>query len=713
MSDIIFLSKPMRKIFFAIGFGMVLPLISFSQHIYPIPQKLSSTSELTYTGVKSKNQDLQSFIQKKGISITEKREKNIVNEGYKLAISNKKITISYADERGKFYAYQSLKQILAESQKSGKLPVLTIDDAPDVAFRGTVEGFYGKPWSHEDRISQLRFYGDWKLNTYIYGPKDDPYHSSPKWREPYPADQAEKLKELVDIAKSNHVDFYWAIHPGQDIKWNKTDSTAVLNKFELMYGLGVRHFAVFFDDISGEGTKAEKQAGLLNYLQKEFVDKKSDVGELIMCPTEYNKGWSNHKEGTYLDILGDVLDKRIHIMWTGNTVIHDITLEGQKWVNKRIKRPSFVWWNFPVSDYVRNHLLLGESYGLDKDAKSEMSGFVTNPMDKPEASKVAIFSVANYSWNLKQYDPTQTWDDAISIIHPEIASSYKVFSSHNADPGPSYHQYRREESQKIGAILEKQTKSLIDNKFVSFSTSESAELAEVFKSFVTSSKDILANSKNPTLLEEIKPWLKYFEVEGKASQQLLAMNQANDLNSLYVNFQEFQKSRDEMIHIDQTENRNPYQPGIVAASRYVLPWIEQSYLFYHKKLKEAGFAVKDAVNQPSGKIYTNIEMLKALPIQNDVMNGNRPFQMLKLGRMLEYIPFKSNDYVGVEITTDSKIKEVKYRFDEKIDGINLQYSIDGINWSKDKNPKAKFIRLVNENKESKSGRLSSFEIIFE
>lgn len=53
------------------------------------------------------------------------------------------------------------------------------------------------------------------MNTYIYGPKDDPYHSSPHWRDPYPADQAAQIKELVKVAKENHVDFVWAIHPGQ------------------------------------------------------------------------------------------------------------------------------------------------------------------------------------------------------------------------------------------------------------------------------------------------------------------------------------------------------------------------------------------------------------------------------------------------------------------------------------------------------------------
>ncbi|WP_186439068.1 beta-N-acetylglucosaminidase domain-containing protein [Akkermansia muciniphila] len=66
------------------------------------------------------------------------------------------------------------------------LPVGEIIDWPDIEFRGTVEGFYGTPWSHEARLSQLRFYGQNKMNTYIYGPKDDPYHSSPTGGTPIP-----------------------------------------------------------------------------------------------------------------------------------------------------------------------------------------------------------------------------------------------------------------------------------------------------------------------------------------------------------------------------------------------------------------------------------------------------------------------------------------------------------------------------------------------
>lgn len=698
---------------FILFFICILPAYIQAQTIYPIPQSITKSSEILYVGIRSNAEQFSPYFSKQGLSVQESKLKTIDPEGYTIGIDNKKIVIKYSTERGKFYAYKSLLQILEEAKNTGILPLLKIEDHPDLAFRGTVEGFYGKPWSHEDRISQLRFYGDWKLNTYIYGPKDDPYHSSPKWREAYPSDEAQRLKELVTIAKQNQVDFYWAIHPGLDIKWNRADSTAVLNKFQMMYDLGVRHFAVFFDDISGGGTKAEKQAGLLNYLQKEFVDKKKDVGALIMCPTEYNKGWSNPKEGTYLDILGDKLDPRIHVMWTGNTVIHDITLEGQQWVNKRIKRPSFVWWNFPVSDYVRNHLLLGESYGLDQNAKSEMSGFVSNPMDKPEASKIAIFSIANYSWNLKAYDPTKTWVQAIELLYSEMESSYKLFSSHNTDPGPSYHQYRREESVSIAPILQNQLIALQEGKAVNLTAEEITLLNKEFAQFESSANSILSSTEHTVLVSEIAPWLRYFALQGKAALILLNMNQSADLNTLFSEFNTLQYLKDQMFVIDQTENRSPYQPGIVTASRHVLPWLEQSYLHYQKILKDAGYAVKESANQPKASIYTNIAMLKGLPIQQDIFNGNRTFQVLKLAKMLEFIPFATNEYIGMEVTSNSKIRDVKYKLDRKVDGFVIQYSSDANNWEAKKATDSKYVRLINTIDTTESVKILQFEIVFE
>jgi len=127
-----------------------------------------------------------------------------------LAINDKEIVLAGQDERGTFYALQTLAQLLNDNQ----LPVVEIKDYPSVRFRGVVEGFYGTPWSHEARLRQLKFYGENKMNTYIYGPKDDPYHSSPNWRLPYPEKEALQLQELVKVANENEVDFVWAIPSG-------------------------------------------------------------------------------------------------------------------------------------------------------------------------------------------------------------------------------------------------------------------------------------------------------------------------------------------------------------------------------------------------------------------------------------------------------------------------------------------------------------------
>ena len=204
-------------------------------------------------------------------------------EGYYLKVEGGRIVIAGHDARGVLYGARTLGQLLDE----GKLPEVEIADWPEIAYRGVVEGFYGTPWSTEARESIIRFCGEYKMNTYIYGPKDDPYHRSPNWRDPYPEREARELRRLVRVAEESGVDFVWAIHPGQDIRWTDEDRDNLLRKFEQMYDLGVRAFAVFFDDISGEGTNAERQAALLNYIDERFVKERPGVSPLLMCTSSY------------------------------------------------------------------------------------------------------------------------------------------------------------------------------------------------------------------------------------------------------------------------------------------------------------------------------------------------------------------------------------------------------------------------------------------
>ena len=133
-----------------------------------------------------------------------KRQELKRSGAYLLVITPEEIDIAISDSRGLFYAAQTLQQLAqTDGQGNTTLPLGVIKDYPDVAYRGTVEGFYGDPWSHTDRIEQLRFYGKMKMNTYIYGPKDDPYHSSPNWRKPYPEKEAAQIKDCLLYTSEN------------------------------------------------------------------------------------------------------------------------------------------------------------------------------------------------------------------------------------------------------------------------------------------------------------------------------------------------------------------------------------------------------------------------------------------------------------------------------------------------------------------------------
>ena len=480
-------------------------------------------------------------------------------EGYYLSVSPKGITIAGQDERGLFYGLQTLRQMMSD----GKIAEGTITDYPDVPYRGVVEGFYGTPWSFEDRLSQFKFYGRNKLNVYIYGPKDDPYHSVPKWRQAYPENEAKQIAQLVKTAGDNGVIFYWAIHPGQDIKWNDEDRALLLEKFESMYRLGVRGFAVFFDDISGEGTKADKQAELLNYIDGHFIKPKGDIAPLIMCPTEYNKAWSNIQKG-YLPTLGDKLNKDIEVMWTGNTVVSCLDKPDVVWINQHIKRKAYIWFNFPVTDFVRDHLLMGKTYGNSLEIADDVSGFLSNPMEHAEASKMALFSVADYTWNMKAYDTERSWELAPSEVFPENPDALLRFAHHSSALGSNGHRFDRKESEELQPVLEKIIQGTASDEDFKTIRTECSRIE-------SASNMLLGSTSNPALISEMKPWLRMAKLVAEYGQLVLAPRESTDEQAFMAYYQEARALQRMMYLLDIEANQNPYQPGVKYGSQWLLP----------------------------------------------------------------------------------------------------------------------------------------------
>ena len=489
-------------------------------------------------------------------------------EGYYLHVGADKIVIAGNDEAGTYYGVQTFLQMASQP----KMKQADVKDWPDVLERGVVEGFYGNPWSHKDRLRQFDFYGKNKLNVYIYGPKDDPYHRN-KWREAYPEAEAARISELAKAATQNKVDFVWAMHPGGDIQWTEADMNSSIQKLEWMYDLGVRAFAIFFDDIFGaEQSKGEKQAEYMNFLNREFVQKHPDVAPLILCPTEYNKSWAGKN---YLPALGSTMDKDIRIMWTGATVVDMINKSDMDWINERIQRNAYIWLNYPVNDFCIDHMLMGPTYGNDLDIAEQLSGFVSNPMEYAEASKVSLYSIADYTWNMEAYNSQASWEQALQVLMPQHVEAFRLFCQHNVDLGPTGHGLRRQgESEAFKQAAEAFSASLAEG----YNDKAVKEMTKEFTAMIKAADELLGSTEEPEMIAEIAPWLQVMKIMGQRGETMMSLytllNKGDEKGFIAAYEQLAQLEQDQKAVISRGFEGSIKKPNPTVANEVVGPFIK-------------------------------------------------------------------------------------------------------------------------------------------
>ncbi len=341
------------------------------------------------------------------------------------------------DENGSaFYALATLEQML-EQRNGTKLQEVEIADYAYVKMRGIVEGFYGHPYSVESRLDMLDFCKRFKLNCYIYAPKHDPYHAG-KWRENYPesvTDEQRKLghlsrndmQELAAKAKACGVDLVWAVHPaleGGGINFYNLDPGVedIITKFGYLYDLGVRHFGVSVDDMSGhpstQGELAAKVQAKLDELYNTSTASSDDrVGGIIFVPTGYalNYGGASSVLMQFADV-----DSKINVAFTGYDCFSNVRPQAFSIAANYLGRNPIFWWNNPVNDDYDDFLYmhgLTARWTLENPGEVPyMGGMLLNPMNQAGPSKIAIFNAADYSWNPSAYNEPQSWKAALRAI---------------------------------------------------------------------------------------------------------------------------------------------------------------------------------------------------------------------------------------------------------------------------------------------------------
>ncbi|TXS55192.1 beta-N-acetylglucosaminidase domain-containing protein [Streptomyces sp. t39] len=379
--------------------------------------------------------------------------------GYRLAsgevAGRATVALDGVGDDGLFHGVQTLRRLVTERG----VPHVVIRDWPGTAVRGTTEGFYGTPWTHRQRLEQLDFMGRTKQNRYLYAPGDDPYRQA-MWREAYPADRRAEFRELAERARRNHVVLAWAVAPAQSMCLSDDgDIRALTRKIDAMWALGVRAFQLQFQDVSysewhcdrdarafgsGPAAAAKAHARVADAVARHLADRHPGAEQLSVVPTEY------YQDGTtdYRRALAGELDDGIRVAWTGVGVVpRTITGRELTEAQRAFGHPLVTMDNYPVNDWAQDRIFLGPYTGREPAVAGGSAALLVNAMEQASASRIPLFTAADFAWNPKGYRPQESWraalddlaggdararealgalagNDASSILSPDAESAY-------------------------------------------------------------------------------------------------------------------------------------------------------------------------------------------------------------------------------------------------------------------------------------------------
>ena len=307
-----------------------------------------------------------------------------------------------------------------------------MDKADRSFLKGVIEGFYGRPWSQQQRLELLGLMQELELNTYLYCPKDDLKHRA-LWRELYTGDELQGLCTLIESCRTHDIEFLYGIAPGLTIRYSDDSEMELLQaRFRQLLDAGCRSFAILFDDIPGEmaeadsaafGSLAKAQCEMANAIYSELLAKPG--GRLIFCPTPYCQRMADNQHGgaNYLNEVGRYLDSDIDLFWTGPEIIsREISIESVSELRETIQRKPVIWDNLHANDYDMTRVFLGPYSGRSLELREEVGGFLINPNCEFEANYVALKTLAGYLRASGSWNSRNAYEEALAAWLPRFSS---------------------------------------------------------------------------------------------------------------------------------------------------------------------------------------------------------------------------------------------------------------------------------------------------
>lgn len=623
-----------------------------------------------------------------------------------------------------FYGLASLEQIL-EQTTGGTIRPVTLYDYADQQSRGIVEGYYGYPYAIEVKKDLMQFMMRYKMNTYLYGAKSDPYHSQ-YWKNPYPTKLSDEqvkngwlsqdmVKEITEVSQATKVNFIWAIHPGNDFTGSSTVINDIMGKFSKMHDLGVRQFAVFVDDVSVPQDAATHQlnANRVTELQRAIENKwntatavaTDTVKPIHFVPQVYASSFvAEDVRRSFFRALSST-PKNVVVYTTGWGVWSVPNSSDLNVVKEDLGRDVAWWWNYPCNDNADGQLYTMDMYSNFYDMPAVNSnavlpaslqgglGIVSNPMQEGEVSKIPLFSVADYAWNNSTFHYSNSWKAACeAVVGKEYAAAFQLLAQYLRYNDPS----------ELNALIANYKTSLrVGNP-------NPTKLREEMASLKAACEQLAAfehsESVSKTLLyQDLKPWLLKLQQMVASVDALLAVASMDNADD---------------------EKWTGYVPHVAKIRGFET---DEAYKAYALEGMGSWISVSERPAQPSERYlypFVNYMMENALvdyfPEATDkpakltniaASKGNPSVSKNEVGYSNATNTLQQNEYIGFSMTQPVKAEKLTIA-DTLLSKYVLLYSEDGKAWTKLSQPEdvlqqyIKHIVVLNPNAEAATLRLT-------
>ncbi len=283
---------------------------------------------------------------------------------------------------------------------------------------GLIEGFYGPPWSWGARGRMIDFLAAHGFDLYVYAPKDDPLHRA-RWRDRLPEDELARFGRLTRRCADAGVELSYGLSPIDMMPGDQSAVDVLIAKTLQLQGRGIDSFCLLFDDLPedlppgrAERTEAARWQATVANAMLDAVRAAGSRGRFMFCPTEY----CGQGQTPYRRTLGETLEASIEVFWTGRQVCSaTITRDDLAPIASELRRLPLIWDNYPVNDgEMRWDPHIRPLRGRGPDLAAACSGIVANGAIEPEATKIALHTLATYWRDPAAYDPEAAWGPALA-----------------------------------------------------------------------------------------------------------------------------------------------------------------------------------------------------------------------------------------------------------------------------------------------------------